>query len=102
MLGASRRTDAPDSCPARPMPCVIPALHGGTVILYGRESLVFAVRTMISAEEFKKHFLGYNILGCTVRSKDAFCFVAQEDYTQWPDWDGEEPEIGRASCRERV
>jgi hypothetical protein len=27
-----------------------------------------------------------------VRSKDVFCFVAQEDYTQWPDWDGEEPD----------
>ncbi|WP_437484889.1 hypothetical protein WME75_46105 [Sorangium sp. So ce1014] len=46
---------------------------------------------MISIDEFKKHLLGFNVLGCTVRSRDVFCFVAQEDYTEWPDWDGGEP-----------
>ncbi len=45
---------------------------------------------LISTEEYEKHFLGYNILGCAVRSRDVLCFVVQEDYTQWaeaPDGD---------------
>jgi hypothetical protein len=48
---------------------------------------------MISLDEFKTHFLGFNVLGCTVTRREVFCFVAQEDYTKWPDWkDGEPPE----------
>ncbi|MGB4776603.1 MAG: hypothetical protein WBP45_15605 [Daejeonella sp.] len=47
---------------------------------------------MITNDDFRKYFLGFNVLGCTVRNKDVFCFVAQEDYTQEPDWDDDEPE----------
>ena len=39
---------------------------------------------LISMEEYRKYFLGYNILGCAVRSRDVLCVVLQEDYTQWP------------------
>ena len=46
---------------------------------------------MISLDEFKNHFFGFNVLGCAVRSKDVFCFVAQEQYTQQPDDDDGEP-----------
>lgn len=50
---------------------------------------------LISLEEYRKCFLGYNILGCAVRSRDVLCFVAQEDYTQWPEEvdDGDEMEL---------
>jgi hypothetical protein len=46
---------------------------------------------MLSLDKFRAHLFGFNLLGCTVRSKDVFCFVAQEDYTQWPTWKGGEP-----------
>lgn len=46
---------------------------------------------MITLEEFKKYVLGFNVLGCAVRSREVFGFVAQEAYTQWPSWDGGEP-----------
>ncbi|MEO7591524.1 MAG: hypothetical protein ABI134_09955, partial [Byssovorax sp.] len=46
---------------------------------------------MISLDEFKRYFLGFNVLGCAVRSRDIFYFAAQEDYTERPDWQGGEP-----------
>lgn len=47
---------------------------------------------MLSKDEYSKNLGGYNIVGCTVRSKDAFIFVAQEDYTKWPNWNGTPPD----------
>ncbi len=41
---------------------------------------------MIDTETFARRFLGYNVVGCAVRHRDLFYFIAQEDYTQWPDW----------------
>ncbi len=41
---------------------------------------------MISKEDFKKYFLGYNSIDCEVRNKDIFYFVVREDYTQWNSW----------------
>jgi hypothetical protein len=49
---------------------------------------------MITEEEYAKTLKGYNIVGCAVRSKDGFVFVAQEDYTKWPGWNGEPPDDG--------
>ncbi|MCY7387108.1 MAG: hypothetical protein LH481_03440, partial [Burkholderiales bacterium] len=46
---------------------------------------------MISLAEYKKHFLGFNVLGCAVRSRDMFGFVVQEDYTQSSGCKGRDP-----------
>lgn len=46
---------------------------------------------MISVEEFRQTLLGFNILDCVVRDRNAFYFAAQEDYTQWPTWQGGTP-----------
>ncbi|MDH4556937.1 hypothetical protein E8F11_17480 [Pseudomonas sp. BN417] len=41
---------------------------------------------MISAQDFSKRLLGYNVVDCEVRRRDFFYFIAREDYTQWTDW----------------
>jgi hypothetical protein len=55
---------------------------------------------LITKEEYNDALYGYNILGCTVRSKDIFVFVAQEDYTSNSNGDHEIPEDD--SLRQRV
>ena len=55
---------------------------------------------MISRADYEKCFQHFNVLGCAVRSKDIFYFVAQEDYTRSPRWKGlgeapEEDELER-------
>jgi hypothetical protein len=42
--------------------------------------------TMISKEDFNKHFLGYNIIDCVVRRSDFLYFIVREDYTQRAGW----------------
>ncbi len=42
---------------------------------------------MISIEEYKKHFAGFNIIDCVVRKKDFYYFLAREDYTKSDSWD---------------
>jgi hypothetical protein len=40
----------------------------------------------LSTESQEEHFAGFNIVDCTVRSKDILYFVLREDYTSRPDW----------------
>ena len=43
---------------------------------------------MITPAEFQAYLFGYDIIGCAVRSREVFCFVAQEGYTRHSNWSG--------------
>ena len=57
---------------------------------------------MITASEFSKRLLGYNICDCEVRANDFFYFIAREDCTQWVDWEEQGSYPNEESLYKRV
>ncbi|BEP96951.1 hypothetical protein GmRootA79_53360 (plasmid) [Acidovorax sp. A79] len=57
---------------------------------------------MLTTAEFRKNFLGYNIVDCVVRSAGYLYFIAQEDYTQRPGYQPEGHDPDASALIQRV